>query len=159
MGDSHTIAFVVDPKTRKVIEKYGTVEHKPNLQEEIQRINQAGGCVLSSNSKSEVPRVAGILALSRAFGDYSLKLPFNKSKGNWVSNIPDTIGPLSMKDKEFYVVSGSDGVFDQLGDEQVINIVLKHKDLNIACSEIVNLAYKKWKNSADNISVVIFHKK
>jgi protein phosphatase 1L len=46
-----------------------SVDHKPNLREERQRIEQAGGIVCWAGTW----RVGGVLAVSRAFGDRPLK--------------------------------------------------------------------------------------
>ena len=46
-----------------------SIDHKPDRQDEVSRIKQAGGFVRHWG----VPRVNGVLAVSRAFGDFSLK--------------------------------------------------------------------------------------
>jgi serine/threonine protein phosphatase PrpC len=59
-----------------VLSRLGTAidmskDHKPNRPDEKARIEQAGGHV----SGKGIPRVSGLLATSRTFGDGSMKAP------------------------------------------------------------------------------------
>lgn len=148
-GDSRTIWFET-VKPRKVIQKSNSitnlkknvtagpprkksvkkgtfgqsVDAKPNDSDELERIEANGGMVVTENDKSEVPRVAGILALSRAFGDFSLKNEFNNSKGDWVTVVPYIYGPIKPKG-EFFVISGSDGIFDMMSSNEIVHRALQ----------------------------------
>ena len=53
--------------------KFATKDHKPDDPEETKRINNSGGFV-SLPPQTYIPRVNGQLALSRAFGDFQLKM-------------------------------------------------------------------------------------
>ena len=65
LGDSR--AVVVDRKGDVVFE---TVDHKPESEDESKRITHVGGHVTSFG----IPRVNGILSVSRALGDFDLKI-------------------------------------------------------------------------------------
>ena len=53
--------------------QFATKDHKPDDPEETKRIEKSGGFV-SLPPQTYIPRVNGQLALSRAFGDFQLKM-------------------------------------------------------------------------------------
>ncbi|KAL4588136.1 hypothetical protein LXL04_001016 [Taraxacum kok-saghyz] len=63
-----------------------------------------------------VPRVNGILAVSRAIGDVSLKRYGLIAK-------PETVGWRNVTDKDSYLVIASDGVFESLTPENVCQLI------------------------------------
>jgi serine/threonine protein phosphatase PrpC len=67
VGDSP--GFVFDPVSGQILNQIG--KHEPQLVEETQRIQSAGGFVEIDDQGT--PRVDGQLMVSRAFGDFSLK--------------------------------------------------------------------------------------
>jgi serine/threonine protein phosphatase PrpC len=142
-----------------------SADHKPGLQSEINRIEQAGGVVRSRNEGSSVPRVDGILALSRSFGDFQLKRPFNKARGDWVISSPTILGPFHPAG-EFYAVAASDGVWDQMSSRELTKKIINHvnddksrHNLQQLCDEFVDENLQRWKKSkgADNVTLVIMH--
>jgi len=66
LGDSP--AFMMHPQSGHVIKEMG--KHEPSLAEETARIQAAGGFV--EIDENGTPRVDGMLAVARAFGDFSL---------------------------------------------------------------------------------------
>jgi len=66
IGDSP--CFLMNPQTGYITEQMG--RHEPSLASETARIEQAGGFV--EIDEGGTPRVDGMLAVSRAFGDFSL---------------------------------------------------------------------------------------
>lgn len=66
LGDSP--CFIMHPQTGMVLEEMG--KHEPSLAVETARIQAAGGFV--EIDEYGIPRVDGMLAVSRAFGDFSL---------------------------------------------------------------------------------------
>ncbi len=73
LGDSP--CFLMHPRTGKIIEAMG--KHEPSLAVETARIQAAGGFV--EIDEHGIPRVDGMLAVARAFGDFSL---------NWKGKVP-----------------------------------------------------------------------
>lgn len=90
-----------------------TEDHKPNLPEEKQRIENAGGFV-------QFNRVNGELAMSRAIGDFRYK-PSDKDLAKheyMVISYPDiAIHRRTVNDNN--MVLACDGVFDVLTNEEV----------------------------------------
>lgn len=73
LGDSP--CFLMHPRTGQLIETMG--KHEPSLAVETARIQAAGGTV--EVDEHGIPRVDGMLAVARAFGDFSL---------NWKGKAP-----------------------------------------------------------------------
>jgi serine/threonine protein phosphatase PrpC len=73
LGDSP--CFIMNPQTGLILEEMG--KHEPSLAVETARIQAAGGFV--EIDEYGIPRVDGLLAVSRAFGDFSL---------NWKGKVP-----------------------------------------------------------------------
>jgi len=72
LGDSP--CFMLDPATGHILQRMG--KHEPSDAIEVARIEQAGGFV--EVDESGIPRVDGSLAVSRAFGDFSLSMKGGK---------------------------------------------------------------------------------
>jgi serine/threonine protein phosphatase PrpC len=95
-------------------------DHKPDLPEERSRIVRAGGEVMEG-------RVNGMLALSRAIGDFDYKTenPPKDAPQQWYFNnhmvtaYPDVVVKSFHKDVEFMVLA-CDGIWDCKTSDQVI---------------------------------------
>ncbi len=93
-----------------------TEDHKPNLPEERQRIENAGGFV-------QFNRVNGELAMSRAIGDFRYK-PGNKELAKhefMVIAYPDIAIHRRTKEDTAMLLA-CDGVFDVLSNDEVSNL-------------------------------------
>lgn len=122
-----------------------------------------------------IPRVNGVLAVSRAWGDIFLKEP-----KPIVSTLPhiriEFLTPAGISSKMFisrlfflrgqthcmiltdsFLILGSDGVWDVVSDEEAVEIVKKAADPEEASKALVKKALKK--GSSDNCTavVVFFH--
>jgi len=117
-----------------------TLDHKPDLPEELMRIRSLGGRVIVWG----VPRVQGILAMSRALGDPSLK-PF-------VTPEPRVVEGLLGKENDVAVIA-CDGVWDVLDPGEVIAMARDRRDPQDAADAIVARALEA--GSTDNITVVV----
>lgn len=84
-------------------------DHKAEDKQEIARIIASGGMVINK-------RVMGLLAVTRSFGDHSIK--------EFVISEP-YIQSRKIIDDNSFIVLACDGVFDVLSDEETCNIVLK----------------------------------
>ena len=71
VGDSRTL--IIDEYDEEDIILFATDDHKPDDPIEEARIKKSGGFV-SKPPQTYIPRVNGQLALSRAFGDFQLKM-------------------------------------------------------------------------------------
>jgi len=72
LGDSP--CFMLDPATGHILQRMG--KHEPSDAAEVERIQAAGGTV--EVDEHGIPRVDGALAVSRAFGDFSLSMSGGK---------------------------------------------------------------------------------
>ena len=111
--------------SRTVMSEHGKAvelskDHKPDLPTERTRILKAGGEVVDG-------RVNGMLALSRAIGDFDYKpiTPPKDAQKNWylnnhmVTSYPDVVVKPFHKDVEFMVVA-CDGIWDCKTSEEAI---------------------------------------
>ena len=112
-------------------------DHKPTLREEEERILALGG-------KVEGGRVEGILAVSRAFGDYKLR-PF-VSVSPFLASFP--IDSLSS-----HLILACDGVWDVLPDQMAASLVKNQPDPLKASKALRDRALAS--GSTDNISVIV----
>eukprot|EP00817_Percolomonadidae_sp_ATCC50343_P006990 CAMPEP_0117426588 /NCGR_PEP_ID=MMETSP0758-20121206/6653_1 /TAXON_ID=63605 /ORGANISM="Percolomonas cosmopolitus, Strain AE-1 (ATCC 50343)" /LENGTH=332 /DNA_ID=CAMNT_0005211809 /DNA_START=111 /DNA_END=1109 /DNA_ORIENTATION=+ len=116
VGDSRTIMY--DGNKTIALSK----DHKPDDEVEKQRINNAGYGVTMG-------RVDGVLALSRAFGDFVYKKNTSKAQAEQaVSVCPDvTRTEMELATKKQgglqFVVLACDGIWDVMTNEQVAGFV------------------------------------
>ncbi len=107
-GDSRTVLS----KAKKACDL--SVDHKPNDREEKRRIEQAGGFV-------QEDRVNGMLALSRALGDFEYKSNnLLKPKDQAVTAYPDIKCLPIQSDCEFILLA-CDGIWDVKTSQQAID--------------------------------------
>eukprot|EP00931_Biecheleriopsis_adriatica_P040639 TRINITY_DN23292_c0_g2_i2.p1 TRINITY_DN23292_c0_g2~~TRINITY_DN23292_c0_g2_i2.p1 ORF type:complete len:555 (+),score=107.57 TRINITY_DN23292_c0_g2_i2:69-1733(+) len=132
-----------------------TVDHKPNLPVERHRIYAAGGVV----STTYPARLDGIIAVSRAIGDFMFKarsdLPPSAQK---VTCLPDTFEISGLEHGDFLLLA-CDGVWDVLTSDAaaafIRSALLKDArvDLGKVAADLVTASFQK--GSFDNITVMI----
>eukprot|EP01117_Protostelium_nocturnum_P013846 TRINITY_DN520_c0_g1_i1.p2 TRINITY_DN520_c0_g1~~TRINITY_DN520_c0_g1_i1.p2 ORF type:complete len:295 (-),score=85.33 TRINITY_DN520_c0_g1_i1:2279-3163(-) len=118
-----------------------TEEHKPSNPKEKERLENAKPQVWIVNDK-----VAGMLGVSRSFGDMELK--------QWVTAEPFTQSIL-LNPTDWFIVMACDGLWDVCSHQKACDIVLEHateksKDL---AQRLVNYALEN--KTMDNLSVVV----
>ncbi|KAI9995625.1 hypothetical protein PInf_012690 [Phytophthora infestans] len=136
-----------------------TSDHKPDRPDEQQRIEKAGGFVGKVAGIFRVYSAAGAglaverekstyLAVSRAFGDRSLKTPTSL-----VSCEPE-VKRVTVQDDDLFLVLACDGVWDVLSEQEAVDIALPHfHDAKAVADAIVKAAYKK--GSVDNLTATV----
>jgi len=92
-------------------------DHRPEDPEEKRRIETLGGCVITLPEDS--PRLNGRLSVSRGFGDCDLQPYFSPEP--FIN-----IVPLTPDDR--YLILGCDGLWDELTEEQVANLITKWRE-------------------------------
>lgn len=137
----HLIAANIGDSRALIIRKNGapvtlSYDHKPYERSEMEEIRSRGSYVTEG-------RVGGILAVSRALGDFTI--PGVGSK--------PCINTYEIGEEDFALVVACDGVFDVLENEQVGKIVIEEETPAKAAYRIRNLAYARL--SEDNISVIV----
>merc|ERR1719281_1800548 len=109
LGDSRAVMARGGSATRLTS---GT-DHKATDPLEGKRVIEAGGQIIND-------RVNGMLAMTRALGDFMLKMP--QLPNDVVSNVPDiTSTDLSAQDS--FIISACDGLWDVVSDQQAIELV------------------------------------
>lgn len=137
-------------------------DHKPDRNDERNRIASAGGAVINVMGIWRVgtaPESAGgsartWLSVSRSFGDVSLKEP-----SAVVCSVPDTLHrPVGAED--CFVVTACDGVWDVLSDQEVVDVVVANIvgkddviDTKAAATAVVRTAHQR--KSGDNLTCTI----
>ncbi|KAM1142767.1 hypothetical protein EV1_031433 [Malus domestica] len=120
VGDSRAVLGTRD-KDGSLVAVQLTVDLKPNLPREAERIRLCKGRVFALQNEPEIARVwlpncnSPGLAMARAFGDFCLK-DFG------LISVPD-ISYRRLTEKDEFVVLATDGIWDVLTNEEVVDIV------------------------------------
>ncbi|KAK0088749.1 hypothetical protein PV325_010856 [Microctonus aethiopoides] len=123
-------------------------DHKPQQQRERQRINKAGGLVTFNG----VWRVAGILATSRALGDYPLK------DKKFVIADPDIL-TFDLDDHDpMFLILASDGLWDTFTNEDAVAFIRERLNEPYYGAKSITLQ-SYYRGSLDNITVVVINLK
>ena len=169
IGDSRLVII----KNKKVF--FSTIDHKPNVFREKERIEKAGGYIHQSKSKTPMYQngklienpwrvYPGGLSLSRAFGDIKMKAEELGGKEGVLIYTPD-ITEIDMNEEFNFIVMGSDGIFDVLSNGEIIEcikIVIKLNEgknikINQLCGDFASMIIKSAlaKESFDNVSCIV----
>ncbi|XP_069789765.1 protein phosphatase 1F isoform X1 [Narcine bancroftii] len=119
--------------------------HKPEKEDEKQRIEELGGCVIFLGCW----RVNGTLAVSRAIGDIDQK--------PYISGDADC-ATFELDGREDYILLACDGFFDGIEPSRVVHLVQEHlRDHAGDGSSVAEtlVAAAKEGGSSDNITVVL----
>ncbi|GAA0168344.1 protein phosphatase [Lithospermum erythrorhizon] len=117
-----------------------TVDHEPDTERNI--IENKGGFV--SKLPGDVPRVNGQLAVSRAFGDKSLK--------SHLRSDPD-IQDLTIDMSCDVLILASDGLWKVMANQEAVDIARRYKDPKKAARQLTLEAVKR--DSKDDISCIV----
>lgn len=110
VGDSRAIACVGGQVSAL------SFDHKPSNEEEVKRINAAGGWV-------EMNRVNGNLALSRALGDFVFKKNEKKRPEEQIVTAFPDVQVRDITSEWEFVVMACDGIWDVMTNEEVSDFV------------------------------------
>lgn len=129
--------------TRAVLSKSGTAERmsiddKCDNQDEVKRVKSSGGIILDN-------RLGGVLAVTRAFGDHAL------TRVGLVAT--PHIVKYNLKPFDKYLVIASDGIWDELSDQDAVDLCHDDLDTKKICQTIVKMALTR--GSKDNISCIV----
>lgn len=142
-GDSRAVLAVTsDDGCLKPVQL--SVDFRPNLPEEAERIKQSKGKVLCLKDEPGVYRVwtpdSGTpgLAISRAFGDYC-------SKQYGLISVPDVSHrAITMEDQ--FVIVATDGVWDVMSNQEAVHIVSTTPNREMSAKRLVDCAARAWKS-------------
>jgi len=130
---------------------FATNDHKPTNQEEKQRIQAAGGVVITQ-------RINGSLAVSRALGDFDYKEEDNLSQvAQLVSPEPEITIIERNREQDQFICLACDGIYDVFSNEDLVdytNSQMKIRDdLDQISCDIIDTSLHK--GSRDNMSVIL----
>ncbi|XP_012266723.2 protein phosphatase 1L-like isoform X2 [Athalia rosae] len=123
-------------------------DHKPQQQRESKRIKEAGGFIAFNG----VWRVAGILATSRALGDYPLK------DKKLVIADPDILSFDLTYHNPMFLILASDGLWDTFSNEEAVAFIKEHINEPYYGAKSITLQ-SYYRGSLDNITVVVINLK
>ncbi|RZC50179.1 hypothetical protein C5167_018608 [Papaver somniferum] len=132
-----------------------SIDHKPDREDELARIEGAGGRVISWNGA----RVFGVLAMSRSIGDRYMR--------PWIIPVPEVTFTTRSEEDECLIIA-SDGLWDVISNDEAgevarnllrrrrrstISDIASHSAAQAVADHLTDLASRK--NSSDNISVIV----
>lgn len=115
--DDNELYFANAGDSRSILIKKGeaismSIDHKPELPNELSRITKAGGKITDG-------RVQGVLNLTRSIGDLTFKQLANKKvEEQIITSNPDILYDTLTKDCDFIVI-GCDGIWDCITNEEM----------------------------------------
>lgn len=153
VGDSRGIIRTRGGQVRQM-----TVDHKPMLKTEADRVVHHGGFM---SNKDGSWRINGRLNLSRAIGDWSMR-PFVIPTPTIQHYCRSTFGAGASRrsrdnaDADEYIVLATDGLFDVMTNESIAEIIDGHphtrEGITKALHELVHMSQVR--NSSDNITII-----
>lgn len=146
-GESLYVAWLGDSQV--VLSKAGQPAllmnpHKPDREDERQRIEALGGCVVFFGAW----RVNGSLSVSRAIGDAEHK--------PYISGEPD-VEEFDLEGDEDFLILACDGLWDVVKPDEAVEFVVQYVAKGGDKSDVAKLLVDSAKSSGsnDNISVVV----
>ncbi|KAL2231264.1 probable protein phosphatase 2C 34 [Sesamum indicum] len=161
VGDSRAVLGTTSDSGNLVAVQL-TIDFKPNLPQEAERIIQCNGRVYCLHDEPGVHRVwlpheeSPGLAMSRAFGDYCVK-DFG------LISVPE-VTQRHITSKDQFVVLATDGVWDVISNQEAVQIVSTTPNRAKSAKRLVESAAHAWKRkrkgiAMDDISAIVlfFH--
>ncbi|KAK4492659.1 hypothetical protein RD792_003478 [Penstemon davidsonii] len=122
-------------------------DHKPNYALERRRVEELGGFI-------DDGYLNGILSVTRALGDWDMKLPRGSSSPLIAE--PEFRQIILTEDDEFLII-GCDGIWDVMSSQQAVSLVRRglrrHDDPEQCAKDLVSEALRL--RTFDNLTVVI----
>ncbi|KAJ3427009.1 hypothetical protein M0813_05142 [Anaeramoeba flamelloides] len=112
-------------------------DHKASVKSEQERIQKAGGFVFNN-------RVVGMIAITRSFGDHSMK--------EMIINTPYN-SKIELKESDSFLILACDGLWDVVDDQKAVDLVKDMNDPLEMSKKLLNSALEG--GSTDNISIMI----
>ncbi|XP_021908737.1 probable protein phosphatase 2C 65 [Carica papaya] len=143
LGDSRAVLCTRSSKNQ-LIPIQLTVDLKPNVPSEAERINICKGRIFALDEEPDVYRIwmpeddCPGLAMARAFGDFCLK-------DYGLISCPE-ISHRKLTANDEFVVLATDGIWDVMSNQEVIKIVSSVKDRSTAAKTLVSFAVRTWRS-------------
>merc|ERR1711862_308548 len=132
-----------------------SLDHKPDREDEAERIESAGGFV-------SFRRVLGRLAVSRAFGDEEYKVQLDRSNGKLLVIADPEIRVERLTPQDEFLFMACDGLFDVFSSQEAVDFIYKRlaemppneQDPQKAVEDIVREAIHD-RGSRDNVTAML----
>jgi len=132
-----------------------SLDHKPDREDEAERIEAAGGFV-------SFHRVLGRLAVSRAFGDQDYKVMPDRSSGKSLVIADPEIRVEQLTPQDEFLFMACDGLFDVFGSQEAVDFIharlaampQNEQDPQRAVQDIVHEAIHN-RRSRDNVTAML----
>ncbi|KAL2468633.1 putative protein phosphatase 2C 73 [Forsythia ovata] len=150
VGDSRAV-LATTSDSGNLVPVQLTVDFKPNLPQEAERIIQCKGQVFCLHDEPGVHRVwlpnkeSPGLAMSRAFGDFCVK-DFG------LISVPE-VTQRHITSKDQFVVLATDGVWDVVSNQEAVQIVSTTPDRGKSAKCLVECAVRAWKKKRRGIAL------
>lgn len=122
-------------------------DHRPAYLPERKRVEELGGCI-------DDGYLNGCLSVTRALGDWDLKLPLGSSSPLIAE--PDVQRVILTEEDEFLII-GCDGIWDVMASQYAVSLVRRglrrHDDPQKCARELVMEALRL--NTSDNLTAII----
>ena len=115
-----------------------SIDHKPELPNEFERIRKAGGIIKDG-------RVNGALNLSRSIGDFQFKMRRDlKPKEQIVTCYPDVLFE-SLSNHDDYIIMGCDGIWECITNEAISDYIYDkiHNNPGISLGTILEELFER----------------
>nr|PNR59331.1 hypothetical protein PHYPA_002122 [Physcomitrium patens] len=159
VGDSRAIMGTLDDNGSWKAAQL-TVDLKPSLPKEAERIRKCSGRVFALHDEPEIMRVwlpfedSPGLAMARAFGDFCLK-------DYGVIAVPE-ITYCQVTDRDKFIILATDGIWDVLSNEEAVQIIATAPTRATAARSLVESAVRVWRlkypaSKVDDCAVVCLY--
>lgn len=132
---------------RKGVAVQMSQDHRPSYLPERKRIEDLGGFI-------EYGYLNGELAVTRALGDWYMKLPDGSASP--LTAEPELQHILLTEDDEFLII-GCDGIWDVISNQDAVSLVRRelrqHDDPEQCARELVNQALRR--DTSDNLTAIV----
>ncbi|KAH7513405.1 hypothetical protein FEM48_Zijuj12G0196500 [Ziziphus jujuba var. spinosa] len=162
VGDSRAVLATISEDDGCLVPLQLTIDFKPNLPQEAERIRRSRGQVFCLRDEPGVYRVwppnghSPGLAISRAFGDYC-------AKDFGLISIPE-VSQRHLTSRDQFVILATDGVWDVISNQEAVQIISSTPDREKSARRLVECAALAWKRkkrgfAMDDISAIclFFH--
>jgi protein phosphatase 1G len=110
-------------------------DHKPELEAERERIQNAGGYI-------QMGRVNGTLNLSRAIGDMEFKQNKFLTPDKQILTANPDINIVELCDDDDFLVLACDGIWDCMSNQQLVDFIREHinteESLSAVCERVLD---------------------
>ncbi|XP_044983688.1 probable protein phosphatase 2C 21 [Hordeum vulgare subsp. vulgare] len=147
-----------------------SIDHKPDLQHERERIERAGGQVTRDGNPQRdisgrivrvdvgIHRVGGILAISRAIGDFQFKRNKTLSPAQQIVTCCPDIHTVDITDDAEFLIIASDGIWEAKASQEAVDFVRQRlqsgeTDLSVICERLLDSCLGR--RMSDNMSVIL----